>query len=68
MGAVEILRDALRTAGAADAVVLSEQAFELALDPPARGLVIGVSHEGGTSATNARAPCCPRGRRADRAS
>jgi fructoselysine-6-P-deglycase FrlB-like protein len=53
MGAADILRDALRTAGATDAVLLSEQAFELALDPPARGLVIGVSHEGGTSATNA---------------
>lgn len=53
MGAVEIIRDALRTAGATDAVVFTEQAFELALDPPARGLVIGVSHEGGTSATNA---------------
>ena len=31
----------------------SEQAFELALAPPARGLVIGVSHEGATRATNA---------------
>jgi glucosamine--fructose-6-phosphate aminotransferase (isomerizing) len=28
------------------------QAFELALDPPSNGLVIGVSHEGGTWATN----------------
>jgi glucosamine--fructose-6-phosphate aminotransferase (isomerizing) len=28
------------------------QAFELALDPPSDGLVIGVSHEGGTWATN----------------
>jgi fructoselysine-6-P-deglycase FrlB-like protein len=32
--------------------ISAEQAFELALDPPARGLVIGVSHEGGTGATN----------------
>jgi fructoselysine-6-P-deglycase FrlB-like protein len=53
MGMVEILRDALRTAGMPQAIVRSEQAFELALDPLARGLVIGVSHEGGTSATNA---------------
>ena len=53
MGMVDILRDAIRSAGHADAVVLSEQAFELAQDPPSRGLVIGVSHEGGTSATNA---------------
>ena len=53
MGMVEILRAALRSAGAREAVVLPEQAFELAQDPPAHGLVIGVSHEGGTSATNA---------------
>ncbi len=53
MGMVEILREAARTAGHAGAVMLSEQAFELAQDPPARGLVIGVSHEGGTGATNA---------------
>ena len=33
--------------------ISSAQAFELALDPPADGLVIGVSHEGGTTATNA---------------
>lgn len=53
MGAVEILRDALRQAGNDGAVVVSEQAFELSLAAPARGLVIGVSHEGGTGATNA---------------
>jgi fructoselysine-6-P-deglycase FrlB-like protein len=53
MGVVEILRDALREAGHGDTAVVSEQAFELSLDPPARGLVIGVSHEGGTGATNA---------------
>lgn len=52
-GMVEILRDALRRGGAPGAIVASEQAFELALDPPGRGLVIGVSHEGGTGATNA---------------
>jgi fructoselysine-6-P-deglycase FrlB-like protein len=53
LGMVEILRDALRTAGLPGAVVASAQAFELALDPLARGLVIGVTHEGGTNATNA---------------
>ena len=53
MGMVDILRDAIRSAGQPDAIVLSEQAFELAQDPPSRGLVIGVSHEGGTGATNA---------------
>ena len=34
-------------------IVSSEQAFELSLAPPTRGLVIGISHEGGTTATNA---------------
>jgi glucosamine--fructose-6-phosphate aminotransferase (isomerizing) len=53
MGMVEILRDGLRAGGLADAIVSSAQAFELALDPLRRGLVIGVTHEGGTSATNA---------------
>ncbi|MEX1169375.1 MAG: hypothetical protein WEE50_04455 [Chloroflexota bacterium] len=51
-GIVEILRDAVRSVGLSEAVVISGQAFELALDPPAGGLVIGVSHEGGTGATN----------------
>jgi fructoselysine-6-P-deglycase FrlB-like protein len=53
-GVVDILRDALRGAGlpAGPAVVVASQAYELALDPPAAGLVIGVSHEGGTAATN----------------
>jgi fructoselysine-6-P-deglycase FrlB-like protein len=32
---------------------MAAQAFELALDPPSHGLVIGVTHEGGTPATNA---------------
>jgi fructoselysine-6-P-deglycase FrlB-like protein len=49
LGTVEILREAL-AAGRHDA--LSEQALELALAPPAAALVIGVSHEGGTTATN----------------
>lgn len=51
-GAAEILREALRAAGFNAAVVTSEQALELSLDPVPRGLVIGISHEGGTGATN----------------
>jgi fructoselysine-6-P-deglycase FrlB-like protein len=59
IGAAAILRDAVR---AADIRApgheprrgpVAVQAFELALDPPATGLVIGVTHEGGTPATNA---------------
>jgi fructoselysine-6-P-deglycase FrlB-like protein len=51
---VEILRDAMRAAGmeAGPASVMAAQAFELGLDPPSRGVVVGVSHEGGTAATN----------------
>ena len=52
MGAVDILRDAARAAGLARASIQAAQAFELSLDPPSRGLVIGISHEGGTGATN----------------
>jgi glutamine---fructose-6-phosphate transaminase (isomerizing) len=54
LATVEILRDAIRLAGIASGAgtVVSRQAFELALDPPSGGLVIGVSHEGGTPATN----------------
>jgi fructoselysine-6-P-deglycase FrlB-like protein len=54
LAVVEILRDAMRAAGmqAGPASVIAAQAFELWLDPPTRGLVIGVSHEGGTPATN----------------
>ena len=37
--------------GCAGAGPVAAQAFELALDPPAGGLVIGISHEGGTTAT-----------------
>jgi fructoselysine-6-P-deglycase FrlB-like protein len=53
-GTVELLRDALRRTGLpqSPALPVSTQAFELALDPPASGLVIGISHEGGTWATN----------------
>lgn len=51
---VEILREAIRAAGMGGGAgsVVSAQALELALDPPGGGLVIGVSHEGGTAATN----------------
>jgi fructoselysine-6-P-deglycase FrlB-like protein len=51
---VEILRDAMRAAGmeAGPASVIAAQAFELGLDPPSRGVVVGVSHEGGSGATN----------------
>jgi len=48
LAAAEILRDA-----AGSPLVSSAQAFELAQDPPASGLVIAISHEGGTAATNA---------------
>ena len=47
-----LLDDALRAASVADPRVASVQAFELMGRPPADGLVIGVSHEGGTWATN----------------
>ena len=47
-----LLDDALRSAGISDPRVASAQAFELAGRPPASGVVIGVSHEGGTAATN----------------
>ena len=59
LGVAEILRDAIRTADVrppghvARHEPVAAQAFELSLDPPSSGLVIGVSHEGGTAATNA---------------
>lgn len=51
--AAEILRAAVRAAGlpSGPTAVTSAQAFELALDPPTGGLVIGISHEGGSAAT-----------------
>lgn len=51
MGAAAILRDAWRRAGLPGWGPVSAQAFELAHEPPGGGLVIGVSHEGGTTAT-----------------
>src|SRR4029079_19067998 len=59
LGVAEILRDAVREADvrppghAARHEPVAAQAFELSLDPPTGGLVIGISHEGGTAATNA---------------
>ncbi|MGH2476256.1 MAG: hypothetical protein ACRDIL_13430, partial [Candidatus Limnocylindrales bacterium] len=59
LGAAEILREAVRASEvrAPGHTTRREptvaQAFELALDPPSSGLVIGISHEGGTTATNA---------------
>ena len=54
LGVVEILREAIRAAGmqGGPTAIVAAQAFELSLDPPASGLVIAVSHEGGTAATN----------------
>ena len=51
MAAAAILRGAWRAAGLAGRGPVAAQAFELALDPPAGGVVIGISHEGGTTAT-----------------
>ena len=47
LAVAEILTDALGVP------VVATQAFELSLDPPSSGLAIGISHEGGTAATNA---------------
>jgi glutamine---fructose-6-phosphate transaminase (isomerizing) len=46
-----VLGDAWAPAGFSGPPPAAAQAFELALDPPATGLVIGISHEGGTTAT-----------------
>jgi fructoselysine-6-P-deglycase FrlB-like protein len=51
--AAEILDEAIRRAGLGGPSPHAAQAFELALDAPSSGLLIGVSHEGGTGATNA---------------
>ena len=51
LGAAAILRDAWRRTGLAGWGPVAAQAFELAQEPPGAGLVIGVSHEGGTAAT-----------------
>ena len=55
-------RDA-RRAGRREPGPVSAQAFEAALDPQRGGLLVGVSHEGGTGATNRGDRCRPgRGR------
>jgi fructoselysine-6-P-deglycase FrlB-like protein len=51
MAAAAILREAWHGAGLPGWGPISVQAFELAQDAPGRGLVIGISHEGGTAAT-----------------
>jgi glucosamine--fructose-6-phosphate aminotransferase (isomerizing) len=51
LGAAAILRDAWRRAGLGGWGPVAAQAFELAQQPPGAGIVIGVSHEGGTAAT-----------------
>jgi glutamine---fructose-6-phosphate transaminase (isomerizing) len=50
---VGILREALQAGGLphGPSSIVAAQAFELALDPPTGGLVIGISHESGTAAT-----------------
>jgi fructoselysine-6-P-deglycase FrlB-like protein len=53
LAAMAILREALDDAGVPRATVAAAQAFELSLDPHASGLVIAISHEGATAATNA---------------
>ena len=52
-GVALIIREALRAGGlpSGPSAIRAAQAFELALEPPTGGLVIGVSHEGGTEAT-----------------
>ena len=52
VASVEILVEAAAAAGMSGTAIHAEQAFELALRPPDRGLVIGITHEGGTPATN----------------
>jgi glutamine---fructose-6-phosphate transaminase (isomerizing) len=51
MGVAAILRDVWGAGRLPGWGPVAAQAFELAQDPPSRGLVIGISHEGGTGAT-----------------
>ena len=53
LAVADIIREAARAGGLGDAAIAAAQAFELSLDPPSRGLVIAVTHDGGTAATNA---------------
>jgi glucosamine--fructose-6-phosphate aminotransferase (isomerizing) len=52
MAVAAFLDDALGAAGVTDPRVAATQAFELARRPPGGGVVLGISHEGGTWATN----------------
>jgi fructoselysine-6-P-deglycase FrlB-like protein len=52
MAVAAFLDDALRAAGIPDPRVASVQAFELSRRPLAAGVVLAISHEGGTWATN----------------
>jgi fructoselysine-6-P-deglycase FrlB-like protein len=49
--AAALLRDGWRRGGLPGWGPVAAQAFELSLDPPSGGIVIGCSHEGGTAAT-----------------
>lgn len=52
MAVAAFVDDALRAAGVADPRVAPVEAFELARRPPRPGVVLAISHEGGTWATN----------------
>jgi glutamine---fructose-6-phosphate transaminase (isomerizing) len=54
-GVAEILREAARAAGLVQEpnAIVAAQALEAALEPQRSGLLIGISHEGGSAATNA---------------
>jgi fructoselysine-6-P-deglycase FrlB-like protein len=51
MAIAALLRDGLATSRRDSRRIRSQQALDAALDPPSDGLVIGVSHDGGTRAT-----------------
>jgi glucosamine--fructose-6-phosphate aminotransferase (isomerizing) len=53
LGAVEIVGQALAAASPEGGSVIALESFEAALRPLPRGLVVGISHEGGTAATRA---------------
>lgn len=62
MAVAAILTEGWWAAGLPGRPPVSAQAFELELDPPVGGLVIGISHEGGTGATiRAMAACRAKG-------
>jgi len=51
LAAADIIREAAAAAGLRHPDVRAEQAFELSMTPPDRGLLIAVTHEGATAAT-----------------